>query len=74
LPAAIILGIVCGCLGALFINITVWNGVWRKKIVNTNAKKVIECIAVAFITASIFYAVVTIRKNNCKPTDTTESY
>ena len=74
LPAAIILGIVCGCLGALFINITVWNSVWRKKIINTNGKKVLECIAVAFITASIFYSVVTIRKNNCKPTDSTESY
>lgn len=55
------MGILCGCLGALFINFTIWNGKWRKKYVNTDFKKILECIAVAFITASAFYMVVWIR-------------
>lgn len=74
LPAAIILGFIAGCLGALFINITIWNQKWRKPYVNTNMRKIIECMAVAFITSSLFYMVVTIRKNNCRPIDYTTSY
>jgi len=57
------MGILCGCLGALFINFTIWNGKWRKKYVNSDFKKVLECIAVAFITSSAFYMVVWIRKD-----------
>jgi len=67
LPAALILGVVGGLLGAFFINITLWNSIWRKKFVTTPWRKVFECIAFAFVTSSVFYGVVCARKNNCKP-------
>lgn len=67
LPAAIVLGILCGLLGAAFINFTLWSGKIRKQYVNTNVKKVLECMFMAFLTATAFYCVVIARKNECKP-------
>jgi H+/Cl- antiporter ClcA len=66
LPAAVILGIVCGLMGAFFINFTIWSGAKRKMYVNTNVKKVLECMFFAFFTATAFYCVVIARGNNCK--------
>lgn len=60
-------------LGALFINITLWNTKWRKPLIGTNnVRRVIECIVYAFVTASLFYLVVTLRKNNCRPQSETK--
>jgi hypothetical protein len=47
-------------------------GMQRKKFVNTPVKKVIEACFFAFITASAFYGVVAMRRNNCKPIEGTE--
>lgn len=69
LPAAIVLGTVGGVLGALFVQFTVWNAVWRKKYINTDLRKVLECVAVAVITASAFYGVVYFRRGQCRPVD-----
>lgn len=66
LPAAIILGIICGLLGALFIYISVSLGIQRKKYITNNFRKIFECAAFGFVTASCFYGVVVLRKNNCK--------
>lgn len=67
LPAAIILGVITGLMGALFIHCSISLGMYRKKYVNTPIKKVIECCIFAFITSSSFYAVVAARKNYCNP-------
>lgn len=67
LPAAVIIGIVTGLMGALFIHMTIVLGMQRKKYVNTPVKKVLECAFMAFITASCFYGVVVARKDNCRP-------
>lgn len=61
LPAAIIIGVVAGLLGALFINLVFYFGTIRKKYINTNMKKVIECIIFALVTSTCFYAVVAAR-------------
>lgn len=66
IPAAIILGILCGLLGALFIYVNVNINIYRKKYVNTNFKKIMECVFFAFVTASVFFMVVALRSTNCK--------
>ena len=68
------MGLVCGVLGALFVQITVWNGVWRKKYINTDLRKVLECLTVALITASAFYGAVYFRRNQCRPVDFSQNY
>jgi H+/Cl- antiporter ClcA len=65
LPAAIILGIITGLLGALFIHVSITLGMYRKKYINTNFKKILECCIFAFVTASAFYGVAALRKSNC---------
>lgn len=66
LPAALIIGIVAGLLGALFIHIAVLLSSVRKHYVTTNLRKIVECLLFAFVTASAFYGVVTLRRDNCK--------
>lgn len=66
LPAALIIGIIAGLLGALFINIAIQLSTVRKHYVTTNMRKIIECLLFAFCTASAFYGVVTLRRDNCK--------
>lgn len=65
IPAAIVIGIVCGLLGAFFIHFTCWSGMQRKKYVNTPVKKVCEAAFMAFITATAFYCVVISRSGGC---------
>lgn len=69
LPAAIIIGVITGLLGALFIRVSLSTGMYRKQYVNNSFKKVLECVLFAFMTASSFYGVVVWRQNNCRPKD-----
>ena len=64
--AAIIIGIICGLLGAGFINFTIWSGAQRKKYLTTNRRRVMEAVGLAFVTASCFYLAVMLYPNNCK--------
>ena len=72
LPAAIVLGVICGLLGAFFIYTSISLSMLRKVYVNTPMKKVIECILFALVTASVFFGVVLLRSNNCRPIDIVE--
>jgi H+/Cl- antiporter ClcA len=72
LPAAIFLGVVCGLLGAFFIYVSITLSMLRKQHVNTPIKKVLECVLFAFVTASVFFGVVLLRANDCRPKDTVE--
>lgn len=65
LPAGIILGVICGLLGALFIAVAIRLAVLRKMYINTSIRKVIEAVVFAFITASTFYMIVSIWSGNC---------
>jgi len=65
LPAGILLGVICGLLGAFFIWVSIALGMWRKKHVNTSMKKVLEAMIFAFVTASIFYLVVWCWRGSC---------
>jgi len=49
----IVLGIIGGCLGALFINVNTRMGIFRKKYINTTAKKTIETGMFALTTMSV---------------------
>lgn len=71
LPAAIVLGVITGLLGALFIRVTLSTGMYRKQYVSTPFRKIFECVLFAFMTASTFYGVVVWRQNNCKLKDVT---
>jgi H+/Cl- antiporter ClcA len=65
LPAAIILGIVGGLLGSLFININTRMATVRKKILTKKWMKPIETFLFCFATASVFYWV-PYYFNNCE--------
>lgn len=52
---AVILGVICGLLGALFVSVYSNLGVLRKKYVNTNLKKVIEVLIFSLATSSVFF-------------------
>jgi chloride channel 7 len=52
---AVILGVICGLLGALFVSVNSMMIIFRKKYVNTNIKKVIEVLLFSFVTSSTFY-------------------
>ena len=58
-------------MGALFIHVSLVIGPYRKKFVNSNVKKVLECCIFAFLTSSCFYGVVSWRGNNCRPSEAT---
>ena len=67
IPAAIFIGGVCGCLGALFIYVNINLAILRKRLINTNCKKITEAIFFAVLTSSVFFLAVFLRRNNCKP-------
>jgi len=52
---AIGLGIVCGLLGAFFVEVYSNLMVFRKKYVNTNFKKIVEVLFLSLATSSAFY-------------------
>lgn len=67
MPCAIVLGIIGGLLGALFIDAAFRLGVYRKKYINTNLRKIIETLVFAGVTSVAFYALVLLSNDNCEP-------
>ena len=67
LPAALILGVLGGLLGALFVQIFLTCVVLRKKYITTNARKVWEAVFFVVVTTSTFYFTVLFRNNKCIP-------
>jgi len=65
LPAAVVIGIICGLLGSFFIHVNVTMAYYRKRLVKTNTRKLLEAVFFAFLTASCFYLAVLARKNEC---------
>ena len=55
IPAAVILGIVCGLLGAGFVAVNMRVNKLRKRFVVKNWAKVLEAVIFAFCTSSAFY-------------------
>jgi chloride channel 7 len=54
-PAAILIGVVCGLLGALFIAVYSNLMVFRKYYINTNFRKILEVALLSLATSSAFY-------------------
>lgn len=52
---AIVIGIICGLLGGLFVEVYSAMGVVRKKYINTNFKKIAEVLFFSFATSTTFY-------------------
>lgn len=67
LPAAIAIGLFCGLLGTLFVWTSSNLGIYRKKYINSNFKKICEAIFFGSITAACFYGGVYIRRDSCIP-------
>ena len=55
LLVAIILGTICGLLGAFFIYVYAILGFFRKKFIDSKLKKVLEVVLFSMISASIFF-------------------
>jgi H+/Cl- antiporter ClcA len=67
IPGAIILGIIGGCLGPLFINVNTRVNAFRKKVLKTQWILPIETAFFCFFTASVFFwAPYFIMKDDCK--------
>ena len=55
LPAAILIGIIGGLMGPLFININTRVNMWRARVLKTKWIKVFETVILCMITATFFY-------------------
>ena len=66
LPAAVIIGIVCGLLGSFFIYINISLGILRKKYITKNWMKIAEAMLFASISSTIFFLLVVSRQDTCK--------
>ena len=67
-PAAIIIGIICGCLGSLFIYINSYINIKRKKIITKNWQKVLEVVIFSLVTSTVFFWM-PLYFNECKSND-----
>jgi H+/Cl- antiporter ClcA len=67
LPCALVLGAICGVLGAIFIYVAFKLGPIRKVIFKSQKLKLLECVVFAFVTSTCFYAVVAVRSTQCYP-------
>lgn len=63
LPAAVIIGVVTGLLGSLFIYVNVNLAILRKRYIKHNWQKILEAIVFSFVSATIFFCVVLARKD-----------
>jgi H+/Cl- antiporter ClcA len=67
LPAAVAIGLFCGMLGTAFVWTSSNLGIYRKKYIDKNWKKIVEAIFFGMFTASMFYLGVYIRRDSCLP-------
>ena len=65
LPGSIIVGAICGCLGAGFVIVNSNLGLLRKKYINSNWKKIAEAAFFSFLTTTTFYWM-PLSVNSCK--------
>ena len=61
IPAAVVIGAVCGLLGSFFIYVNINLAMYRKRYINKNWKKIAEAVFFAFLSASVFFGVVCAR-------------
>jgi H+/Cl- antiporter ClcA len=52
---AIVLGAVCGILGALFVTANTYVNMFRKIFLTKSFLKPLECVLIAFFTATFWY-------------------
>jgi len=55
LPSVIFVGVICGVLGGIFIQVNTQLGLFRKYYITTNVAKIFEALFFAFMTSSSFY-------------------
>lgn len=65
LPAAVIIGCICGLLGALFIAVNTKLGMYRKKYITKPWQKILESLIFALLTATAFYGAVLGMQQEC---------
>ena len=66
LPAAIIIGIVCGLLSAVFVYTNTTICQMRQQVITTNFRKISETLIFAALTSASFYLIVLLRVDNCR--------
>lgn len=66
IPNSIMIGIITGVLGAGFIFINNYAGLFRKKVLTTKFRKCLECVTLISITATVMYFSTMIFKSECK--------
>lgn len=66
LPAAVVIGIVCGLLGSFFIFVNINLAIYRKKYISKNWMKIAEAVGFSFLSCSIFFGCVVARQGSCR--------
>lgn len=67
-PIIMIIGAICGLLGAAFVVMNTWTGMFRKSMITRNWLKPIEVALFAFVTATFFFWAPYVAQENCEPT------
>lgn len=65
-PAAIVIGIVCGLLGSFFIFVNINLAILRKRYIVKNWMKIVEAVGFAAFSCSIFFGCVLLRQGSCR--------
>jgi len=55
IPGSIMVGLICGFLGAFFIEVNTYLGYFRKKFITTPTRKVLEVLFFSFMTTTTFF-------------------
>ena len=69
-PGALIIGAICGVLGAIFVDVNTRLGRLRKVYINTNLKKIVEVLFFSALTSTCFF-MACMSSSNCKTKSTT---
>lgn len=65
IPAAIVIGSICGVLGSLFIFVNTRLAVCRRRCITTGCRRLIEAMFFGLLTAGVFYMVSFARREDC---------
>jgi len=69
IPAMIVIGAVCGLLGAFFIFVNIKMSIWRKKNITKNYQKLLEASFFVLATTGVFFLVCWMRRDSCHKID-----
>jgi H+/Cl- antiporter ClcA len=71
---AILIGIVCGLLGALFVTVNTYVNMFRKIFLTNRFLKPLECVLISFFTVTFWFWTPYLANAHCKPANFLNPY